>query len=654
MTCRHGWASAATIAVVIAVSNGAVSAERDETAAPLQQSISVIDCGGNLHVLQAESQRPAAVFVFLTAECPISASYLPRLNELAKEWRSQNVSLFGIWADPTDRPGEVAALRSEYQIQFPVLMDRDGTLARRFQPSHVPEAFVINSKGHVAYQGRIDDRYRELGHAKPSATKHDLADAVASLLEGRAIEVAHVPSVGCKYETLPESERGEITFCRDIAPILYANCVVCHRDGEVGPFPLVSYEDVAKRAGQIAEVAEARLMPPWKPAQIHGEFLGQRTLSEQQIKTLAAWEASGRAKGDPEDLPPAPQFASGWRLGPPDLVLEMPVDFEVPADGTDVFQNFVIPVELLEDKTIAAADFAPGNPRVVHHSLFFLDGSGEARKLDAATPEPGYGTFGTPGFLPAGSAGGWSPGKTPRRLPDGLGRRLKKDWDLVLQVHYHPSGKPEKDRSKVALYFADNDATIAADVWASSHMHNIPPGEKDYRLSASYTLPRDVQILGVVPHMHLLGRTMAAKAVLPDGTERELISIPDWDFNWQDDYRLAEPFDLPAGTRLHVDASYDNSDDNPSNPHFPSQRVLWGEGTGDEMLYCFFLIATEEPEALRAVLSDRLKQEALGQITGRLITGRGLRPRLPGQRAQTIQQTGGTAESPKRTAELTD
>jgi hypothetical protein len=289
----------------------------------------------------------------------------------------------------------------------------------------------------------------------------------------------------------------------------------------------------------------------------------------------------------------------------------------------------------------------------VHHALFFLDGSGEARKLDAATPEPGYGTFGTPGFLPAGSAGGWSPGKTPRRLPDGLGRRLKKDWDLVLQVHYHPSGKPETDRSKVALYFADNDATIAADVWASSHVHDIPPGESDYRLSASYTLPETVQLLGAVPHMHLLGRSMTAKAVLPDGTERELI-LPDWDFNWQDDYRFAESIRLPAGTRLHVDATYDNSDDNPSNPHFPPQRVLWGEGTGDEMLYCFFLVATDEPEAMRAVLLDRMKQEALGQITGRLLSGRGLRPRLPRQQAQTIQQTSGTVESPKRTAELSD
>lgn len=654
MTCRHGWACAAAVAIVLAANSGAVAAGPDASALPLQQCINVIDCDGGMHVLQPEASKPATVFVFVTAECPISASYFPRLNALAREWRSKNVSLYGVWADPTSRPGEVAAVRSEYQIQFPLLMDRDGTLAERFGPSHVPEAFVMNSKGGIAYHGRIDDRYRELGHAKPAATKHELADAVESLLEGRTVETAYVPPVGCRFETLPASAQAEITFCRDVAPILYANCVVCHRDGEVGPFPLVSYEDVAKRAGQIAEVAEARLMPPWMPAQVHGEFSGQRSLTPRQIATLSAWEAGGRVQGDVEDLPPAPQFASGWRLGPPDLVLEMPVDFEVSADGTDVFQNFVIPVELLEDKAIAAADFAPGNPRVVHHALFFLDGSGEARKLDAATPEPGYGTFGTPGFLPAGSAGGWSPGKTPRRLPDGYGRRLKKDWDLVLQIHYHPSGKPEKDRSKVALYFADNDATIAADVWASSHMHDIPAGQSDYRLSASFTLPETVQMFGVVPHMHLLGRTMTAKAILPDGTERELITIPDWDFNWQDDYRFAQPLTFPAGTRLHVDATYDNSDDNPSNPYYPPQRVLWGEGTGDEMLYCFFLIATEKPEALRAVLLDRLKQEALGQITGRLITGRGLRPRLPGQQAQTIQQTSGTVESPKRTTELAD
>ncbi|MFO0915115.1 MAG: redoxin domain-containing protein [Pirellulales bacterium] len=578
-----------------------------------RQPMNVLDHRGTVHSFSSESDRAARVFVFMTGECPISRSYVPTLRRLAQEWGqgAGAVAIYGVWGDSTSKPEAIAKFAQEYQIDFPVLMDRDFALADQLGPQFVPEAFVVNSQGDVVYRGRIDDTYTDLGRRRPAATVNDLADAVSATVAGKPVPVAETKAIGCYYERLgaESSSEADITYTRDVAPILFANCVVCHREGEIGPFSLTTYEDAAKRARQIAHVVERRLMPPWSPAEIHGEFKNQRTLTEQQIKTLTRWADTGRMEGDPKDLPPVPQFASGWRLGPPDLILEMPESFEVPADGPDIYQNFVIPVDIPEDKLVAGVQFVPGNAKVVHHSLLYLDSQGQARKLDAKTPEPGYVTFGGPGFIPTGSIGGWSPGKSPQRFPAGYGQSLKQHSDLVMQVHYHPTGKVEADRSKVAIYFVEKPEHATAGIWVSSHEHDIPPGETDYRLKNSFTLPCDVTMFGVIPHMHLLGHTMKAVAILPDGTPRTLVDVQRWDFNWQDDYRFSTPLRLEKGTRLEVEASYDNSADNPSNPNSPPARVTWGEGTTDEMFYCFFLVAPDDPTQLRPLLRDVLMAE---------------------------------------------
>jgi hypothetical protein len=515
---------------------------------------------------------------------------------------------------------DVAKFIKEFEIAFPVLLDRDRELARAFQPTHVPETFVLNADGRLAYRGRIDNVYASLGKRRVVATDNTLADAVAAVIGGQPVAQAKTDPVGCLFETAvgqsPEAEK--ITYNRDIAPILFANCVICHREGEVGPFSLTTYQDAAKRAGQVARVCEERLMPPWKAAQTHGEFEGQRTLTERQIAMLKAWASGSRAEGEAADLPPAPSFVKGWRYGEPDLVLEMPAEFEIPADGNDIFQNFPIPIDVPSDKLVAMIDFIPGNPRVVHHSLLFLDYNHAGRRRDEKTPEPGYPSFGDPGFMPTGSLGGWSPGKTPRRLPGGLGRFLKKGSDLVMQIHYHPTGKRETDRSKVGVYFVEKPENVALDVWAASFDHDIPPGEKDYRLKASYPLNYELTVLGVVPHMHLLGHELTATAVLPDGERRELIHIPQWNFNWQDDYRYARPFKLPKGATIEVEASYDNSTDNPANPSSPPNRVTWGEQTTNEMLYCFFLVATDNRADIMPLATEMLTREIVNKAAARL------------------------------------
>ncbi len=588
-----------------------------EQASSVALGIRRLDAAGQVREFSTTAAAPARVFVFLTGECPISKAYAPTLARLAETWRETGVDLYGVWADPTTKPAAIAAFAEEYGLTFPILTDRDGELARRFGPTHVPEAFVLDPAGGIAYRGRIDDAYADLGRRRPEATERTLADAVAAVVEGKAVEKPRTEPVGCLVEPSPENDaNAEVTYTRDVAPILFANCVQCHRDGEVGPFPLVSYDDAAKRSRQIATVVERKIMPPWMPGQTHGEFLGQRTLTGREIATLKTWSESGRAAGDPADLPPVPEFTPGWRLGEPDVVLEMPEDFTLHADGPDVFQNFVIPIDVPESKLVAAVDFHPGNPRVVHHVLLFLDSQGTARKLDARTPEPGYPSFGGPGFLPSGALGGWSPGNTPRRLPDGLGRFLKKGSDLVMQIHYHPDGKPAVDRSKVGVYFVDKPKNTAASVWASSYEIDLPAGSQENTVKGVYTLPKDVTMVGVVPHMHLLGRSMHAVAALPDGTRRDLIDVPDWNYNWQDEYYWAKPFQLPAGTRLEVTAVYDNSAENPSNPSSPPKRVTWGEGTADEMLYCFFLVSADNRRDLGAIQIDNLTRDAKRKLLG--------------------------------------
>jgi hypothetical protein len=278
----------------------------------------------------------------------------------------------------------------------------------------------------------------------------------------------------------------------------------------------------------------------------------------------------------------------------------------------------VLPIPLDESKTVAAVEFRPGNRRVVHHALLFLDANGAARKKDEAEAGPGYSSFGGPGFLPTGGLGGWAPGSMPRRLPKGTGGFLRRGSDLVLQLHYHPSGKPETDRSSVGIYFTREPATnLIGGLAVRSRSLNIPPGEKHHRVTAeSEALPVDVNVLSVAPHMHLLGREIKVTAKTPTGEVVPLVWIQDWDFNWQGGYAFVEPVRLPKGSVIHAEAEYDNSADNPNNPNSPPKPVRWGEQTTDEMCLVGVQLTTDSLADLRAVV--RLNSARLG---GALVGG---------------------------------
>jgi hypothetical protein len=471
-----------------------------------------------------------------------------------------------------------------------VLFDGSGELRRALKPTHTPQVIVLARSRQQIYSGAIDDRFVKLGQKRPVANKHFLSDALNAALFGGKVAVPTTKPIGCLLEDPPnKTTLGAVTFSRDIAPIIQANCVACHRPDGSAPFSLLTYAEVSGHANQICEVTQSRFMPPWKPASGYTRFRDEQRLSDHEVSMLDVWLQSGKPEGDPADLPVAPQFADEWQLGQPDLILEMADLFSVPASGPDIRQYFVIPTGLIEDRMITAIDFQPGTPQAVHHASFFLDTTGTGRQLDAADPGPGYGGFGGPRLPSQGTLTSWFPGMRPRRLPSGMGRKLSRKSDIVAEIHYVATGKPERDRSKIGLYFAEPTARqLVVELQVGTKRIEIPAGERKHRERAFYTLPVDTTLLDIIPHMHLLGREMKVWANSPDGSAKPLLWIKDWDFNWQGQYAFAQPVRLAKGTRIYVEAVYDNSADNPLNPNSPPKLVRWGEDATDEILICCF------------------------------------------------------------------
>jgi hypothetical protein len=384
-------------------------------------------------------------------------------------------------------------------------------------------------------------------------------------------------------DALPSSVQP--TFNRHIAPIVFEHCASCHRPGEVAPFSLLSYADVKKRAEQLAQVTSRRFMPPWKSVEGHGRFIGERRLTKDQIELIGHWASSGAAEGEARDLPPAPRFSDTWLLGQPDITVTMAEAFPVPADGPDVYRNFVLNLEIPPGKYIKALEYRPSNRRVVHHALFASDASGKSRKDDEADPLSGFaGSLNIPGRLFPGSMSAWAPGREARPLPDGISMPWKNGTDLVLQLHLHPSGKPEVEQSSIGFFLTDEPPRRSmVDIMMLDRKIDIPPGEVAYKTRDEFSVPVEMEILAIFPHMHMIGRDIRITAVPPSGPSFPLIWINDWDFNWQSLYQCEPAVRLPAGTKVVLEGVHDNSAANIRNPNNPPQRITFGEQTSNEM-----------------------------------------------------------------------
>jgi tetratricopeptide (TPR) repeat protein len=387
-----------------------------------------------------------------------------------------------------------------------------------------------------------------------------------------------------------------VTFTRDIAPILFEHCVSCHRPG-VAAFSLLTFEDVRPRARQLAQVTRSRYMPPWKPEPGHGEFVGVRRLSSAEIDTIQRWVADGAPEGDRAALPPTPEWASGWRLGEPDVILSMPRAFTVPASGNDVYRNFVIPIPLNTRRYVKAWEFHPGQSRVVHHATMQIDATGLSKRIDAASLELGYEGLVPPTVrTPDGFFLDWGPGHTPFKAAPGIAWLLQAGSDLLLMLHLRPDGQPEQVQASVGLYLTDQPPThLPVMMRLNREDLDVAAGDSNYVVEDSYTVPVDLDLYTVQPHAHYLARDVEGIARLPDGRIESLISIKNWDFDWQDVYQYVQPLFLPRGTTVTMRWRYDNSNGNRRNPNQPARRVTYGQRTSDEMSELWFQAVPRQP-----------------------------------------------------------
>lgn len=591
------------VAVVGSASGGGGNGGRraDEPAAAATPApITWSDVSGKRYGAADLAQAKATVFLFSSTQCPIANQYAPRMADLAKDYAPRGVRVFLVNANVEDSRDAVKRYAAERKLPFPAVKDAGTALADRLGASATPEAVVVDSAGVVRYLGRIDDN-----QDRAKVTRSDVREALDALIAGKPVARARTRAFGCAIfrDKAPAAKvaAAKFTYARDIAPILNQNCVVCHRSGDVGPFALETYAQAKVWASAIKDYTARRIMPPWKPVPGYGDFHDARYLTDAQIKAIAGWADSGAPLGDKKAIPAPPKLHApgGWPLGTPDLVVQPVKAYHLEAEGKDVYRNFVLPVDFNEDRFISAFDFKPGNRTIVHHIIAYIDLTGASVAKDNQEAEPGWSVSGGGSGLDKEDWGdGWAPGMTPRRLEPGVAVRVPKGAKLVLQVHYHKTGKVEVDHTQVALYFAREKVT---DVMRTYPLGNpffaLKPEVAGQEVRAAFTLPFAVKMRGVLPHMHMLGKEMKVTATLPDGTEKPLVWIKNWDFNWQMNYRYREAVALPKGTKISLVATFDNTSANPNQPSHPPKLVRFGEQTTDEMCFAFINFTVDKGAA---------------------------------------------------------
>ena len=409
--------------------------------------------------------------------------------------------------------------------------------------------------------------------------------------------------------------RPPVTFNRDIAPIVYANCAPCHRPGEAGPFPLLTYADAAKRAAKIAEVTRERHMPPWLPEPGDFPIVGARRLNDRQIDLIAQWVKAGAPEGDAADRPAAPNWPDGWQLGRPDVVVTAERPYTSGPTSDDIYRNLVLRAPLKSGSFVRAVEFKT-NGAPIHHAVIRVDNTHESRRRDGQDGRPGFdGMMWDNAQDPEGHFVGWAPGRGPIVAPDGMPWRLEAGADLVVELHLVPSRKPVVIAPTIGLFLTDAPpARTPLTLKMGSKAIDIPPGESAYLVTDVYELPVGVELLSVYPHAHYLGKEMRVTASFPDGTEKSLLHIRHWSFHWQQDYRYVTPIALPRGTRVTMRYTYDNSRDNEHNPRDPPVRVRVGPRSTDEMAELGLQVLTASTADAATLVQSFVERDAQADV----------------------------------------
>ena len=540
--------------------------------------------GGESITYPAADGSGLTAICFLGAECPLAKLYGPRLQAMADEFETQGVRFIGVNSNHQDSMSDVQGYVEQHEIRFPVTKDYDHRVADLFAAKRTPEVFLVDQTGKVLYRGLIDDQYRP-GISRPEIAQRYLRDAIEQALAGDRVAVPVTDAVGCMIGRVRETEvTCEETYCREIARVLQSHCVECHREGEIGPFALTDYEEVLGWAETMLETIEDGRMPPWHASPDHGQFANSRLMPEADKEALRNWVRGGMPYGDVSDLPEPRQFQDEWQLArEPDAVFEMrDRPFIVPSQGVVEYQYFVVDPGFEHDVWVRGAQVIPGNRAVVHHAIVFV------RPPDGAR------------FRGMGWVSAYVPGQRSTMLPEHHARRIPAGSLLVFQMHYTPNGMAQEDLTRVGLVF-EEDEDVTHEVFtlvALDQEFEIPPHAEDHAVDGRLSrIPEEGRLLAVAPHMHVRGRSFQLR-VNQNGRESILLDVPNYDFNWQHVYELADALSLGDVDELEFTIRFDNSSRNPFNPD-PAQYVTWGDQTWEEMAIAFFEIAEPRSAANR-------------------------------------------------------
>ena len=599
---RRGWAGGVLL-LGVAVGSfggaGAAGAEKKFAASlgdKVENSNSLRDLRGNRRALHGFTGSRALVLAFVGADCPVSNLYLPRLIELEKKYRAQQVQFLAIYPNEGEDLEQAAAHARDRDVPFPVLKDVGQRLADALGVTRVPTVVVLDGDFVLRYRGRVDDQYG-VAARRPKATRDDLAQALDELLAGKKVGVAETEADGCLLDRGRQATRTDVTYGKHVAPILQRHCQACHRPEQAAPFSLLTYDDAVRHGRMIREVTAQRRMPPWHADPRHGKFSNERRLTADEIDTLTAWVDGGMPRGDDRDLPKPIDFPKGWSLGTPDLVLSMPEEFEVPAEGVLPYKNWIVETNFTEDKWVQMAEARPGAPGVVHHVVVYI------------LKENQRGPLGADGSMAV--LVGWAPGDLGLVCPPDTALRLPKGARLRFELHYTPNGKAVKDRSSIGITFAKKPPKYELFMNEFANVGIVvPPNDPHYKAEATFRLRADARIISFVPHMHWRGKDYLYEVIYPDGKRETLLSVPRWDFNWQNVYRFQEPLKLPKGAKLHAVAHWDNSRNNPLNPD-PTKAVPFGLQTWEEMMVGWVSYVWERPETAEELAKNPPSQADL-------------------------------------------
>ena len=531
---------------------------------------------GKVVLSELLEKNKAVVLIFLGTECVLNNQYLPVLSELYQEYSSKGVAFVGINANSQDSRERIAVHAQQNAIPFPVVKDVGNKVADQLGARRTPEAFIVDRFGIIRYQGRIDDQFG-IGYSRPGKPmRRDLALALDEVLAGKVVSVPRTEVSGCCIGRVAKpKENGQITYTKHVSRILQKNCQECHRPGQVAPMSLLTFDDALAWSDTIREVISEGRMPPWNADPRYGKFSNDRRLSPEDKETLLTWLDNGTPRGEDKDLPSPRQFPEGWSIGTPDMIVQMPKPFEVPAKappGGIPYQYLTVDPGFKEDRWVQRAEVHAGAPSVVHHAILFIQ---TEEVFDPNAPDA--------------HICGMAPGETPLDLPDGMAKKVPAGAKFVFQMHYTANGKAQLDQTSVGLVFAKKPPRYRVrtvpihNLRFISLLEHIPAGADNYKMESNYIFWHDSHLLAFMPHLHLRGKDFLYEAIYPDGKKEILLSVPRYNFYWQSYYRLAKPLAMPKGTKLHCVAHFDNSAKNPNNPD-PKKNVYWGYQTWEEMM----------------------------------------------------------------------